>query len=847
MKSFRKLVSEVAQPKAGDEIHFKAKHEVEKLPHSHAGDETFKGTTKKAPKRRADHEKGDDEAVYEAKKMDAVGKEDDDIDNDGDVDSSDKYLHARRKAISKALAKKETGLDEEVHPDHKLVMKHGKDDEKARFRRYSSMQGFTPDEKRDRDKIIAMARHRSGAVQEELDEARKSDSYQFTHKPGDEESEKKLADLKKSIKGTGKRVVLQGRLGKDNPNAHKYSKNAPRAKYVDGKRVNSDVSGKSGAHSHQRIQKADAAHHDVYVYNRNESVDLGESDDAKMQAILSARKIQKDAREKETGLKRKTGESRAAYASRVVNRRKKMQKEELEQLDESEKKLAALKTKIDAHQDRLELAREKRKMRGSRIQGASEIKIQSKLDDLRNQHNSLERSMKESFDQLDELSPNTLHSYIKGASKDLASKSTMSGYDARSKAYNNALKNRKKSNKRLSGIASASGRLADKANMSENAWEEVPMMMRQLQFIVYSAEEIMDYLNESVDPEEWFQNKLAHVHDQMQTLHAYAEGDRRMMSRMSMYGEEVELEEKREISPGMQALIDAGNKKADAVSKEVKGSTDRAFAVMAAKRKQKMAKEEAELDEAEQLDEISKDLAKSYYRKATKDIGSRAASAQGSRDDAYRSRSKASDSYQGSSLGTRKPTDKAAHNTSADTAISNVKKQERKVKNRAIGMSRASTRMEEAELDEATPTKKAITRALQGMKVQPKEKVTVKKAPWEKNEEVELDEVTRSAVKRPEKYTDARGVTRYRLTSTKPVQHDEYGQEKIRESLEEAVKPGRLKLDDGATITVSKKDADLVNQMFNDLNAKNRKKMQDTMMSDKAGFDEIVGFAREAL
>ena len=34
------------------------------------------------------------------KKMDAVGKEDSDVDNDGDTDSSDEYLAKRRKAIS---------------------------------------------------------------------------------------------------------------------------------------------------------------------------------------------------------------------------------------------------------------------------------------------------------------------------------------------------------------------------------------------------------------------------------------------------------------------------------------------------------------------------------------------------------------------------------------------------------------------------------------------------------------------------------------------------------------------------------------------------------------------------
>ena len=37
--------------------------------------------------------------------MDPVGKEDGDIDNDGDKDSSDKYLMKRRKAIAKAMGK----------------------------------------------------------------------------------------------------------------------------------------------------------------------------------------------------------------------------------------------------------------------------------------------------------------------------------------------------------------------------------------------------------------------------------------------------------------------------------------------------------------------------------------------------------------------------------------------------------------------------------------------------------------------------------------------------------------------------------------------------------------------
>ena len=46
--------------------------------------------------------------------LDPVGQEDADIDNDGDTDKTDKYLHNRRKAIGKAIKKKK-GIKEEEH------------------------------------------------------------------------------------------------------------------------------------------------------------------------------------------------------------------------------------------------------------------------------------------------------------------------------------------------------------------------------------------------------------------------------------------------------------------------------------------------------------------------------------------------------------------------------------------------------------------------------------------------------------------------------------------------------------------------------------------------------------
>ena len=66
-----------------------------------------KGT--KERKARLEKKRGmklDDHPQYAKEALDPVGKEDKDIDNDGDVDKSDKYLHKRRKAIGKAMKKR---------------------------------------------------------------------------------------------------------------------------------------------------------------------------------------------------------------------------------------------------------------------------------------------------------------------------------------------------------------------------------------------------------------------------------------------------------------------------------------------------------------------------------------------------------------------------------------------------------------------------------------------------------------------------------------------------------------------------------------------------------------------
>ena len=66
----------------------------------------------------------------EKKKLDAVGKEDGDVDNDGDKDSSDSYLMKRRKAIAKAMKKEEVETVNEISPD--LAHKASKEADKKR-------------------------------------------------------------------------------------------------------------------------------------------------------------------------------------------------------------------------------------------------------------------------------------------------------------------------------------------------------------------------------------------------------------------------------------------------------------------------------------------------------------------------------------------------------------------------------------------------------------------------------------------------------------------------------------------------------------------------------------------
>lgn len=86
-------------------------------------------------------------SVMEKKKMDPVGKADADIDNDGDVDKSDKYLHNRRKAIKKAMKKdgktSQDDIDVEPKMDDKVEESVNLDEESIKITYKNPKDGKT--------------------------------------------------------------------------------------------------------------------------------------------------------------------------------------------------------------------------------------------------------------------------------------------------------------------------------------------------------------------------------------------------------------------------------------------------------------------------------------------------------------------------------------------------------------------------------------------------------------------------------------------------------------------------------------------------------------------------------
>jgi hypothetical protein len=70
---------------------------------------------------------------------------------------------------------------------------------------------------------------------------------------------------------------------------------------------------------------------------------------------------------------------------------------------------------------------------------------------------------------------------------------------------------------------------------------------------------------------------------------------------------------------------------------------------------------------------------------------------------------------------------------------------------------------------------------------------------------------------------------------------------KMEEYMDEAFKAGAMKLSDGSSVKLTSEQASTLNALFNQLNSSNKTKMNERLMSDSKGFDEILAFAKEAV
>ena len=156
-----------------------------------------------------------------SEKMDAVGKEDGDINNDGKKDKTDNYLANRRKAISKATGKNEAYGDEKVDNDGFPAGVSDKDKEKIKGLKKEEDEDDAPDDDAIAKKAAKKAKKKSLGVKGiENEIAKKKDEKKslkakvdpliakFKAKELDKEAYmKKVGDIPKRIKALNDEIA----------------------------------------------------------------------------------------------------------------------------------------------------------------------------------------------------------------------------------------------------------------------------------------------------------------------------------------------------------------------------------------------------------------------------------------------------------------------------------------------------------------------------------------------------------------------------------------------------------------------------------------------------------------
>ena len=178
--------------------------------------EEAKKTAEDASNDQEDDGEGLDKADPKAAKKKFKDRKDKDIDNDGDVDSSDKFLHKRRKAIGKAMDGEE-GEETPAKDDKKKKKIVGNDGEK---KAEISKIGEATDELLNMIETAAKQQKSNATKPEEImdKESPKSKEFANAHKKSDKKIEDNEEDgHDKTFKAGQATKAKSGKRPQDNP------------------------------------------------------------------------------------------------------------------------------------------------------------------------------------------------------------------------------------------------------------------------------------------------------------------------------------------------------------------------------------------------------------------------------------------------------------------------------------------------------------------------------------------------------------------------------------------------------------------------------------------------------
>ena len=854
MKTFSRLLSEISQPNSEDELNFKEKHIIDPHDHPVAPDAVFSGNVDKDDidgmkryrknKRLADYQRPDDEAVYEGVtlKRDIPGQEDNDVDNDGDKDFTDAQYKYRRHAQIKKYKIDEAVfvIPEEILATEKNAFHTAAANAHAAGKKHFAFAGKKYPVTMSKDAAKTFAG--KGGMNEKVDEPYAVGMAQAMKSTGDKPplSKKTIRLAHKIAKGIQKNEAMDpvGREDDDINNDGKVTKHdkylhnrrkaisaSIRAKIKEGFGAVTPAGGEyDSEESHQRYKKSNSSKSEattlaggkglkVYAGKTKESQiqeDLDEaiSDDhwvhikhtgsfhsPKKDTIIGYSKPSKGAPNLKPG---------ANGAMRVGEAKKKgYMIEEVEQIDEisDEKKKEYIRAVADkggifrkprpgslAGFDRKKEDALVKAFKGGSMQDY--VKLHKKSEKRAGiAHKALDSLKKEEVEQIDEISRDLARRYIRKAIPDNRERKAdvMKPFPLKDMEKN--VSQFKKMKSREKGIETA-GKKAYKIGGSARvpATESVEQIDEAPGKRVSSAYRMTVPLqNGKIHPDH-----VEKVNDLKAKVRAdnAKEGTKNKVVLQGRLGKDNPNASKYRSKhtgksyPGSHQRIKLG----DASHADVYVRED-----------------------AEQLDELSPNTLHSYIKKAVPDVVGRTMSA-------------------------------ASPNQSPET-----KKHASKLGKRIAGITGASGRLaDKANMAEEVEQIDELKKSTLGSYIRRAAVDT-----YHRGQDAEMHSTSRGKAKtyafaqrHGELENKARRKASNRVTgierATKQLQKESY-------DLNEAFKAGSVKLKDGSSISLKTEDANLLNKLMDSLKTENRTKMMNVAMTDKRGFNEILGFAREAL